>query len=174
MLIVVLLGNQDKEFCECIFSNLSKKRTVIFVNSNGISKKGSGKELMLVSYPEKCRINADTVLVILGDECKSVPSEINDGIFIINSKNKRQAELLNGQNYLAITCGASPKDTITYSSRTDDETVLSLQRSVKTLSGKTTEPFELPVNTSVNESVFATLASQAVLIIDDEYTSFQN
>ena len=79
--------------------------------------------------------------------------------------------MLRQKNIPLITCGPSQKDTFTYSSCTDDNIVVSLQRSIKTLSNKSIEPFEILVKHDNQYDIYSSLAYMA---IRTEFDDFEN
>ena len=64
---------------------------------------------------------------------------------IISSYDKSNLKKISGQNIEAITCGSSPKDTVTYSSSDDETIVVSLQREITSFTNKAVLPFEMPI-----------------------------
>ena len=64
-----------------------------------------------------------------------------------------------------VTCGLSPKDTITFSSIGQEHAVVALQRGLRTLDGSIAEPAELPIRFEARHTGFGLLASVAVLLL---------
>ena len=70
---------------------------------------------------------------------------VNAGILLVNSDDKNLTAALSGKNRKIITCGFSSRSTVTLSSVSEKCFVVCLQRSVKSISGKTLSPLEIPV-----------------------------
>lgn len=66
-----------------------------------------------------------------------------------------------------ISCGLSSADTVTFSSYTPEKAVISLQRSIKTVSGRIIEPLDIPINIASDITQFDLLALCALLLIWD-------
>ncbi len=60
-----------------------------------------------------------------------------------------------------ITCGISPKNTVSITSRTAEKLTLSLNRSIRTLTGKLCEPLEQPVDVPENADEYDVMAAFA-------------
>lgn len=67
----------------------------------------------------------------------------------------------------AISCGMSSKDAMSFSSVDDDQPVLSLQRSICTLSGQRIDPFEWPLFNALHLSPYLLLGFCTVLLLND-------
>ena len=86
--------------------------------------------------------NHTNIAIIRNSENTKTPSA---DYLIINSDDKTLANSISGKNCKIISCGFSNRSTVTISSITETECVLCLQRSLKSISGKTISPFELPI-----------------------------
>lgn len=65
-------------------------------------------------------------------------------IVIADSGCQEQRGILAQWRLPVITCGLSPKDTVTFSSRNNGHISIALQRDLVALDGETVEPFDLP------------------------------
>ncbi|MBP0958727.1 MAG: hypothetical protein J5992_01205 [Oscillospiraceae bacterium] len=81
---------------------------------------------------------------------------------IVSSDNKEALKILSSEKINAITCGGA-KDTIGYSSNSDDEIVVSVQREIFSLSGKKYEPFEIPLLKLLGETEYASMAYVGIM-----------
>ena len=72
----------------------------------------------------------------------------------------------------AITCGLSPKDTLTLSSRTSDSLMISLQRTMSSISGYSIDPVEIPLSLSCPRNPLLVLPAAAVLLLLDHLADF--
>lgn len=93
---------------------------------------------------------------------------------ILEADNRTAAAILQAHHIPILTCGLSPKNTITFSSRTPEKAVVTLQREIRTASGKKIEPCELPVSLSKTRADYAILASIATLWLTDTNFSSKN
>ncbi len=82
---------------------------------------------------------------------------------VLDPENERAAALLRAAHIPAVTCGLSQKNTVTFSSRTPDSTVVSLQKEIRTAAGRPVEPRELPLSLSAPRRDYPLLAAMAVL-----------
>ncbi len=103
------------------------------------------------------------VLILKGSDSYSdlnIPG--NNTVIIVNTEDLRGISLINEKKLPAITIGMTGKETITYTSVTDDGMVFCLNRAVKIFTGETLEPFEKPCihldkDAFVSLSVYGTL-----------------
>ena len=87
---------------------------------------------------------SDTDCVILTEDISVIEKIPENADIIVSSDNKDALKKLSSEKMNVITCGGA-KDTIGYSSNSDDEIVVSVQREILSLSGKKYEPFEIPL-----------------------------
>ncbi len=76
---------------------------------------------------------------------------------IVSSDNKEAMRILSSEKMNVITCGGA-KDTIGYSSNSDDEIVVSVQREIVSCDGKKYEPFEIPLTKLEGETEYSAMA----------------
>lgn len=68
------------------------------------------------------------------------------------------------QGIQVVTCGLSPKDTFTFSSRGEDSAVVSLMRAVETTAG-IVEPMEIPISFVPGAEDYPLLSTTAALVL---------
>lgn len=100
--------------------------------------------------------DTNSVICISGDSSVIEKIPENSDV-IVSSDNKEALEIFSSEKMNVITCGGA-KDTIGYSSNSDDEIVVSVQREILSLSGKKYEPFEIPVKKLPKESEYSAMA----------------
>lgn len=84
---------------------------------------------------------------------------------IISSENEKQLKELQNTDFTVITCGLSPKDTVTFSSNDDNICIVSLQREFK-IGKDIIEPQELALkNETEFKSSFSVLAAGAAVML---------
>lgn len=102
----------------------------------------------------------------------------NENAVVILGKNARcemlsaQSVIVNGdepfdalpRNVRVISCGVSPKNTVSVTSRTPEKLTLSLNRSLRTENG-VCEPFELPVDVLEDVSEYDVMAAFAAKLL---------
>ena len=116
-------------------------------------------ELPTVKAGSSARVNCEYAAVIAG---KNAGLEISSALGVIvdetfTEKIPRGIQL--------ITCGISPKNTVSITSRTAEKLTLSLNRSIRTLSGKLCEPLELPVGVPENADEYDVMAAFAAKLL---------
>ena len=84
---------------------------------------------------------------------------------VLEAKNKNAAAILQGSDAAAITCGTSPKDTISIAGLDETNAALSLQRSIVTVSGAILEPHDFTVQLISELGPHRILAVCAALLI---------
>lgn len=84
---------------------------------------------------------------------------------ILDAQNIAAASALQGTQAVGITCGASPRDTLSMASLRDDSAVISLQREIKDLGGKRWEPHDRTIRLEMRSEMYPILVSCAVLLL---------
>ncbi|MDE7363066.1 MAG: hypothetical protein K2N38_14170 [Oscillospiraceae bacterium] len=97
--------------------------------------------------------------VIVG---KGAEVEVSSALGVIADGSSFRQKLPRGIQL--ITCGISPKNTVSVTSRTSDRLTLALNRSVRTASG-VCEPLEQPVDAAEDEDEYDIMAAFAARII---------
>ena len=105
--------------------------------------------------------DTDNVICVSGDNSiiEKIP-ETSD--VIVSSDNKEALKILSYEKVNVITCGGA-KDTIGYSSNSDDEIVVSVQREILSLNGKKYEPFEIPLLKLKGETEYSAMAYVGIM-----------
>lgn len=104
-------------------------------------------------------IDCADAAVILGAGARA---EIRSALGVIADGDEPADDLPRGVQL--ITCGVSPKNTVSITSRTPEKITLSLNRSIRTQSG-VIEPLELPVPVNVSLSEYELMASFAAALL---------
>ena len=84
---------------------------------------------------------------------------------VLDAQNLAAASALRGTQAIGITCGASPRDTLSMASLRDDSAVVSLQRELRDLSGKIWEPHDRAIRLEAGAEMYPILAACAVLLL---------
>ena len=140
---------------------LPEGELVILSNLNSPRK----DNILLLQLSDISGINIKNAIVIIKEkEILLTPLQLDESIYLLlNSDNEAQLKSVEGQKIPVITCGLSPKDTITFSSKDSDKSVVSLQRSLPSGSN-IIEPMEIIVE-SKNDSEYTMLATVATGLI---------
>ena len=109
----------------------------------------------------------ENMIIISKDIRESYPMPVQGGniVAIVDCGNERLVDFVSSTKLPAITCGLSPKDTITLSSIEEDSAVVTLQRAVTCFDGTVAEPQEIPVRLSGITDNFSLMAASAVFIL---------
>lgn len=91
------------------------------------------------------------------------------GTIIVSSENTAQLKKLLTLGNPVITCGTCSKDTITFTSRTEDSAVIAVQRSV----GGLEAPCEIPVSAGENEDIYYLMALETVRMLASQHITPQ-
>ena len=108
-------------------------------------------------------------LLVLGRALCQVRPDLSLGklLSVIESDNANALSVLQQSGSPVIGCSMSPQDTLTLSCREEDTALVSLQRSVHTLSGALIEPCEIKLHLSRPTELFPLLAACASLLLWD-------
>ena len=105
---------------------------------------------------------SDTDCVILTGDISVIEKIPENADIIVSSDNKDALKKLSSEKMNVITCGGA-KDTIGYSSNSDDEIVVSVQREILSLSEKKYEPFEIPLIKFSGETEYSAMAYVGIM-----------
>jgi len=103
--------------------------------------------------------------LIVFDGRYSGGSPPREGVGLLLHEDAAGAEQARGWGMPVFSCGMSPRDAVTLSSDTGDAVVLSLQRTLRTLSGREREPFEMPLSAASRIPRGELLLAAAVLLM---------
>lgn len=146
MICIFLAGNdEDIRLCDYFYRKLKNKLHALSISADEILKSGSETELVLVRAEFTPHVDAPFLLILGKSVAPTAIRNLDNCVSaIVSSDSEKQLEILSEHSVPTITCGLFPKDTVSYSSKTDEGIVLSLQRTVEHIKGGITEPFELP------------------------------
>ena len=92
--------------------------------------------------------------------------EINsERYFICNSADESDLSFAKKSSSEVITCGMSLRDSVTFSSFTDENCVISIQRSLNRFDGSKAEPFEFPFKFESDDDRYGILCANLLLIL---------
>lgn len=124
----------------------------------------SRAEKLLSGYPivkarDYATVDSENAVVILG---KNARCKINSALSVIVDGDEPFDSL--PRDVQLISCGVSPKNTVSITSRTPEKLTLSLNRSIRTASG-ICEPLELPVKALESVSEYDIMAAFAANLL---------
>lgn len=105
--------------------------------------------------------NEITVVLENGTDKILLDSIPDNAEVVVSSEDADVISALSEKQVRVITCGGA-KDTLTYTSNSDDGIVISLQRQIISDDGNMCEPFEIPLYKKENDSEYALMAYVAV------------
>lgn len=162
-------------FCGCteseknIIPPLTKKMESVHFGREKLSfsKTLETPELLIGEFDSVPLACSGKGIAIFGSKLKK-NSELRIGfpwISVLESDNLAATRALIGTGAVAITCGTSSKDTLSLASISDNQAVVSLQRSLRTLSGMVIEPADFTIRLTGHYNVFSILAYCAILLL---------
>jgi hypothetical protein len=174
MTIVSVIGSgTDRAFEELALSQLTKSYRVTYLKNKSIVQAGSGYEIVIAESTELKSLFVPECIVIMksAGTIPHIPLP-EKSLIIVNSENTEQLAALKYANVSVLTCGASEKDTLCYSSLTSDSIVISLNREIIAFSGRRIQPLEIPLKLDIMpRDVYYPIAFTALRLILDDFNS---
>lgn len=153
-----------------IKSRLSETYEVTYLYGNRIERFGAGYGLIVYDCdcPEIIGISGGVALFKSGRvSCGNLPENCTA---IINADDPSHRKILGSRDISTVACGLSPTATISFTSETDDTLVVSLNRELVALSGKTIEPLEIPVKKGGADN-YSLMSFTALRLLLDDFDS---
>lgn len=147
--IVIWGDKRDRQIADTLLRMLQKRFTIHHFRQSFAEAEtvGSGDEsINLIETHEMRELRLSPCILLVQNEAKlSVLHYLGEETsIIINASNTRGIDRLARLSKSIYTCGFSGKDYVTFSSREEENVVVSLQRSVPFADGAACEPFEIP------------------------------
>ncbi len=164
---LVALGDLKSEFAKTLTTYLSNITPLSVLGSKVVLDNSKDVSLELILSDTLEEINsADTVLMLTKNADLSKLKHISDKVaVIVDSENNLHTSYLSKFKINAVTCGLHSKDTVTFSSKTEDMVVVSLQRSLKAVDNAVIEPMEIPCKIKGEYDDYSILSFVAMLIL---------
>lgn len=165
---IVLCGDpNDTSVSRALVSALALYGGVRYAGPDRIFECGVSPEYFLYEYEKLPEIGLKNGIVLFRNSVPPQgPAFVPPGFFyVLETKNSRAAALLKGARAAVVTCGTSPKDTLSVAALEENTAVLSLQRTLKTLDGKALEPHDFTVKCSEPRSPHQLLMVCAALLL---------
>ncbi|MCL2633148.1 MAG: hypothetical protein FWD34_01400 [Oscillospiraceae bacterium] len=175
MTIVYTIGKgSEKDMENLILTQLSKSYRVTYIKSKSLVQCGQGYEIIVADFPEIKSLYVDECIIVMksGGIVPNIPLP-EKSIIVVNSENIEQLTALKTDSKKrVITCGASEKDTLSYSSLTSDSIVISLNREITAFSGRVIQPLEIPLKLEkFPKDVYYPIAFTALRLLLDDFNS---
>lgn len=168
MTTVVLCGErEDAGIKRVLLRALSAYGGVQYYDGRRLQRSGEHTEFLLYEsahIPKAERMNGILIfknLFYLQEKEKAQPGFLP----VLDARNMAAAAALSGTGAIAITCGASPRDTFSMASLRDDSAVVSLQRDITALTGQSIEPHDITLRLQARAELYPLLASSAALLL---------
>lgn len=174
MTTVLIIGDRNDTGLEnLIKTTLSESYQITYVKDKSVIRLGKGYEILVIDAEYISALElTECIAVMKADGAVPIPTLPEPGIIIANSSNTEQLNALKNAKQSVITCGGNKRDTISYTSLTNDGLVISLNREITAFSGKEIQPLEIPAKFSAEpENVYDHLAFTALRLILDDYNS---
>ncbi len=175
MTAVVLCGKRnDPVVCDPLLKALSHYGGALYFNGRtlkSVQDPGTDTPRFVVYDCEEIPdLNLEKGILLFknsfcGSSARSIPAGV---LTVFESYNGRAAGALKGTGVVAITCGTSAKDTLSVASLDEMSATVSLQRTVKDLSGTVLEPRDVAVELDSLLSPYQLLAVCSVLLLSGE------
>ena len=165
--IIVIGDERDTALEKLIKGCLSATYRILYIKGNSFSDTGAGYELVFHDS-ERPRLHGVHSTVIVAKR-----SAVLDGVLpadctvIVSADRQAQLDAVRKSGAFAVECGLSPTSTVSFSSESDDTLVISLNRSMRALSGKEIQPLEFPVDKRGADSYTLMSFTALRLLLDD-------
>ena len=169
--IFICGDSRDKDFYFLLKNILSKTYRVTYIKKNNLCQWGSGYELTAVEFERFERVEFEEPVFLLKKGCVPDFGFPEQATVIACSENEEQMKALKGSGCHTITCGFRKTDTFSYSSLSDDEVVVSLNRELTAFSGKNVQPLELPIEIPKGVDIYSVIAFTALRVMLDDFNS---
>lgn len=165
--VILCYTDQKKLLSNLILKNLSTSYSITVINDTSVKNIGKGEHLLLTEGTKLQNIMVPNAILLFDETFEPDPNLQVDSnsICIASSNNSHLLEKLAQNHARVITCGMSPKDTFTYSSKSETAISIAIQREIYNWEGQSIEPFELVFSLEKAVRSYDLLAFAALLII---------
>ncbi len=172
MIPIILFGEKsDMQISIQLRRILKNYGGYIYVHAGEVFEKAEGTpRFLLYECDERDTLDLDQGIVVFKSKISLLTKnpQLSSGVIsVVESENKTALFLLNHTENRAMTCGMSPRDTLTLSSFDDNSASISRQREIQTLSGRSIEAGETTVKFTAPLAEYTLLAAYAVLLLSD-------
>ncbi len=158
--IVICGDTGERKLTETVIKVCEMNGGVFVCDRGRVYETGENPKFCIMTDIEK--INCKSI-VILGEDVEDIEIK-NEFAVIVEGENIRGLEILKNQGCKnVLTCSMNGRATLSMSS-VYPEKVISLQRGIRTIDGKVTEPCEFKTDCD-GEEIYPILAAGAVMIL---------
>jgi len=171
MINIILAGNLgDKKLLKTLNKVLPFYHSLASDSSSGFSFPDS-PDILILNCSHITNLSAPNTIIVFKESfsSKNKLGNISGCYAITPSENNFALSVLSGKGLSSVTCGLSEKDTVTFSSFTDNSAVVSLQREIINLFGSSVLPCDITFKFSSPPDRFSLLASCATLLLTTKF-----
>jgi len=165
--VLIAAQREEKAFWEDTRRVLCENYSTLIVQNQSLFTPATPPELIVCDAAAFESVAAENTIILFRNTVK-IPAKILSStgcVAVVDSQDDALMQFVSGTRLPAITCGLSPRDTITLSSIDTDSAVINLQRSVTCFDGSAPEPQEFPVRLNTPIDNFSLMAVACVFIL---------
>ena len=142
---------------------LEEKTDVFEISDLKIEKSSPHNRITTIFKSDISSINVSGAAIFLNQNiCADISGE---RYLILDSSNSADIETAKNSSGEVITCGLSLRDSVTFSSCTEENCVINIQRSITGFDGKKIEPCEIPCRINSADDKYAVLCANLLLVL---------
>ena len=174
--VVAVAPYSDKRFWKELTNGLAPFFSVLHTHHSRLAVPRGKAELLVADSCTFESIESDLALLIFKDtEQFSLETvKAKQIVAVVDSRNAQLVSFVSSTKLPAITCGLSPRDTITLSSIAVDSAVINLQRTVTCFDGSVVEPQEIPLKIGSEIDNYTLMALASVFIMSGNIQKLLN
>ena len=163
-MIAVFIGKGvTSAFRQTVLKILGEKISVFEISCEQIKKPETKPAITLIFKSDVNSISLPNSAVFLNQN--KTASISGERYLILNSSNPADIACAKNSGGEVITLGLSLRDSVTFSSLTHENCVISIQRSITRFDGEKIEPCEIPCKISANDDKYAVLCANLLLLL---------
>ncbi|MBR5090985.1 MAG: hypothetical protein IK093_16275 [Ruminiclostridium sp.] len=168
--IIIIGDSNDTALERLIKHKLSETYSILYIKGNEITGTGIGYELTVIDSAAPI-IAGLTEPIVVAKKNAVLPEDLPpDCTAVISSHDPSQLRAASRSGVYVVDCGLSPTSTVSFSSESDDTLVISLNRSLKALSGREIQPLEMPVK-KLGTDDYTLMSFTALRLLLDDFDS---
>lgn len=164
---ITVCGDKDRRLTRSIIGCCEQYGGAVLYGCDELKKSKIDCRFLICEVSELSSVTHSDSVLVLADQYKHKDSDklCCSPSVVFSSSNTDAVNALKGSVSMAVSCGTSPKDTLSAASIfKDDKITVSLQRTIKTLENNIIEPQDFLVCRK-NNVLYSTLACSAVLLL---------
>ena len=141
---IILIGDREKQVEKIISKYLEN---FLVIDDNSVSKHGNTTDIIIIHSNNLNTIDSEDCIIVFCNGTNNLYKIKPNNIAIIQSTYNETINFLIKNNIPIIKVGMQNNDTITYSSKTMNKMIISIQRDILNYKGNIVEPEEISVIT---------------------------